>query len=71
MIEYVAFSAVGLFVVGIVIVVVIAEIFTRRHKQAEARREAGQRQRERRIAARRARLARPTPTLMPLAVADD
>lgn len=69
MIEYLAFCAVGLFAVGIVIAIVIAEVFTRQHKRAEERREAYQRQRERRIAARRARLARSSP--MPLAVADD
>jgi len=71
MIQYLAFSAVGLFAVGTVISIVIAEVFTRQHRRAEERREAGQRQRGRRIAARRARLARPKPTLMPLAVADD
>lgn len=69
MIEYVAFSAAGVFAVGIVGAIVIAEVFARQHKQAEARREAYQRQRERRIAARRARQARSTP--MSVAIADD
>jgi len=69
MIQYLAFSAVGLFAVGTVISIVIAEVFTRQHRRAEERREAHQRQRERRIAARRARRARSSP--MPLAVADD
>jgi hypothetical protein len=67
MVEYVAFAAAGLFAVGILVAVVIGEFHTRQDKLAEARRKAGQRQQERRTAARRARLARSTPVPVPVA----
>jgi len=68
-IEYVAFAAAGLFAVGIMVAIVIGELHTRRDKNAEEQRRAGQRLRERRMAARRARLARGVP--VPVTVADD
>jgi hypothetical protein len=67
MIEYIAFAAAGLFAVGIMVAIVIGEFHTRQDKLAEARREAGRRQQERRIAARQARLARSTPVPVPVA----
>ena len=69
MIEYVAFGAAGLFALGIAVAIVIGELHTRRDKQAEERRRAGQRLRERRMAARKARLARGVP--VPATVAKD
>lgn len=69
MIEYIAFGAAGLFAVGIMVAIVIGELHTRRDKQADERREAGRRLRERRMAARKTRLARAV--LVPATVAKD
>jgi hypothetical protein len=68
MIEYVAFTAVGLFAVGIVFAIVLAEVRWKEEKRADARREAYARRQKRRSSVVRGRLAQPS--LAPQVVPD-
>jgi len=66
MIEYIAFSAVGLFAVGIFLAIILAEVRSREEKREDAQRKAYARRQRRRASGARRRPAEPS--LAPTAI---
>lgn len=60
MIEYIAFSAVGLFAIGIILAIILAEMRSRQEQRENAQREALARRQNRRASLVRKRLAQPS-----------
>ncbi len=59
MIEYIAFTAVGIVAVGIVLAIVLTELRSKEEKREDALRQAYARRRKRRTSVVRGRLAQP------------